>query len=158
MIWISFGIYIIYNIISVYKNKKIPNNLSDTYYIWPKWVFPVVMMLISWTLMPNLLDLTEGSNWQFLSFLTCMGLTFIGLSSDYLDNKLDYKVHSICAYVIALTSILLIILVVHKYLLLLDILIKIIILSLIFTKKYIKDCWLYWLETSLFLSVYLSFI
>lgn len=158
MIWISFGIYIIYNIISVYKNKKIPNNLSDTYYIWPKWVFPVVMMLISWTLMPNLLDLTEGSNWQFLSFLTCMGLTFIGLSPDYLDNKLDYKVHSICAYVIALTSILLIILVVHKYLLLLDILIKIIILSLIFTKKYIKDCWLYWLETSLFLSVYLSFI
>ena len=158
MIWISFGIYIIYNIISVYKNKKIPNNLSDTYYIWPKWVFPVVLMLISWTLMPNLLDLTEGSNWQFLSFLTCMGLTFIGLSPDYLDNKLDYKVHSICAYVIALTSILLIILVVHKYLLLLDILIKIIILSLIFTKKYIKDCWLYWLETSLFLSVYLSFI
>lgn len=158
MIWISFGIYIIYNIISVYKNKKIPNNLSDTYYIWPKWVFPVVMMLISWTLMPNLLNLTEGSNWQFLSFLTCMGLTFIGLSPDYLDNKLDYKVHSICAYVIALTSILLIILVVHKYLLLLDILIKIIILSLIFTKKYIKDCWLYWLETSLFLSVYLSFI
>lgn len=61
IILISLIIYALYNIISICKYKAIPVSLSTTYYIWPKWVFPLVSLAISWTLMPGLVSWTFGT-------------------------------------------------------------------------------------------------
>ena len=102
IIILSFAIYAIYNIVSIYKNKGIPNSLSTTYYIWPKWVFPLVSLAISWTLMPGLVGLTHGSLFFFLPFLVFIGLTFIGIFPNYKKDATHYKVHSSLAYAMAL--------------------------------------------------------
>ena len=47
MLYLSIAILIIlfgYVIASIIKGKKLPVSLSDTYYLWPKWVFPTVMI------------------------------------------------------------------------------------------------------------------
>ena len=63
-------VYIAYDWASVKKNKNWPESLSATYYLWPKWVFPLVMTLVGFSMLPVWLEATEGSNLQFLSFLS----------------------------------------------------------------------------------------
>ena len=158
IIILSFAIYAIYNIVSIYKNKGIPNSLSTTYYIWPKWVFPLVSLAISWTLMPGLVGLTHGSLFFFLPFLVFIGLTFIGIFPNYKKDATHYKVHSSLAYAMAFISIFFIICICHKYILLLDIGIKVFLINFIVDRHQLKTNWLYWLETTLFLTTYIGLL
>ena len=91
-------VYIAYDWASVKKNKDWPETLSDTYYLWPKWVFPSVMTLVGFSMLPVWLDATEGSNLQFLSFFSCMCLIFVGCAPDYKNDKGQYNIHVICGY------------------------------------------------------------
>lgn len=153
---ISFTIYILYNIITLWKVKKIPNNLSNTYYVWPKWVFPLVILLMVWPMMPSWLALTTGTSWQFLPLLTCASATLAALSPDYLHSDIENRLHSSC--VIAVISMIILLFLAGKFIMFLDILIKLLLIGFLFNKKGFKQTWVYWLETSLFLATYISFI
>ena len=87
---ISFVVFLIYSVISIAKNEEIPDNLSDTYYLYPKWVFPIVMVFMAFTLLPCWLEITEGETGQFLSFLSCAGLLFVASAPDYKNDKGQY--------------------------------------------------------------------
>lgn len=99
LVWIAGLVYITYEAASNWKNKDYPESLSVTYYLWPKWVFPSVMIFIAFTLLPVWLEATAESNWQFLTFLSCIGIATIGLVPDYKNNKKQYKWHMLIAYI-----------------------------------------------------------
>ena len=86
LIVIATLVYIAYDWASVKKNKDWPESLSATYYLWPKWVFPTVMTLVGFSLLPVWLEATAGSNLQFLSFLSCLSIIFIGCAPDYRND------------------------------------------------------------------------
>jgi hypothetical protein len=100
----SFAVFIIYTIYSIIKND-IPESLSATYYLWPKWVFPTLMTFSAFTLLPGWLEITEGENGQFLSFLSCAGLIAIGFVPDYKNDLGQFKIHIICAYLAVATAL-----------------------------------------------------
>lgn len=106
LVWIAGLVYITYEAASNWKNKGYPETLSDTYYIWPNWVFPTVMGLVGFSMLPNWLDVTANSSLQFLSFLSCVGLIFVGSAPDYKNDKGQYNIHVICAYLAAGAAIL----------------------------------------------------
>lgn len=92
-------VYITYEAASNLKSEDYPESLSATYYLWPKWVFPSVMVFTAFALLPGWLEATAGSNWQFLSFLSCIGIASIGLVPDYRNDKGQRTWHMILAYV-----------------------------------------------------------
>lgn len=153
---ISLGIYIVYNIISICKLKDFPKCLSETFYLFPKWVFPLVMTLIGLTILPVWIELSEGSNFQFLSFLTCVTIILVGFAPDYKDNS-EYTIHSICACIACIASIISIIVVMET----LNVLITILIVTFLTMfmlqgLKETKRIWLYLLEHVMFLSIFMS--
>ena len=101
LVIIAGFIYIIYDIMSFRKNKGFPVSLSDTYYLWPKWVFPAMMAMVGFTMLPSWLEVTEGSSLQFLSFLSCVCFIFVGCFPNFRNDKGEYKKHVICAYLAA---------------------------------------------------------
>ena len=87
-------VYIAYDWASVKKNKDWPESLSATYYLWPKWIFPSVMTLVGFSLLPVWLEATEGSNLQFLSFLSCLSIIFIGcelIENSFIDGIRSWR-------------------------------------------------------------------
>ena len=73
MLYLSIAILIVlagYIIASIIKGQEFPVSLSDTYYLWPKWVFPTVMTYTGIGLLPCWLEITEGHPLQFLVFLS----------------------------------------------------------------------------------------
>lgn len=160
LVLISLGIYIIYNIASICKYQDLPECLSATHYIWhPNWIFPIVMIAISGLLLPVWLELLEGSNFQFLAFITCASIIFIGFTPDYKNDKLECKIHSICTYIACLTSIAAISIVMGYLDILLTYIIVTFITSLVIDGfKTLKEIWLYLIELVLFLTVYSSIL
>lgn len=145
-------IYIVYNGESVRKNKGYPETLSDTYYLWPKWVFPIVMTLVGFSLLPTWLDATEGSSLQFLSFMSCVGLIFVGCVPDFRNDKNQYKIHVICGYLAAGAALLSLILVLGNW----WIFPIILLINIIFDIKGLKEHYIYHIEDSIIFSVLLS--
>ena len=103
---ISFTVLFIYIFVSIIKNKGIPVSLSDTYYMWPKWVFPAIMWATGFTLLPCWLEITAGSSLQFLSFLSCAGFIFVGCAPNFRNDKGEKKIHVIAAYTAAFAAML----------------------------------------------------
>lgn len=153
----SFIIYLGYVIISIIKTKSSLENLSDTYYIWPKWVFPTFMTVIASILLPAWLEITEGHDLQFLAFLSCAGLIFVGFTPNYRNDKMQYKIHSICVYLIALTSVLSMLYLIGGIEHFIISLIVIFLTAWALGENF-KECWLFKLETALFLGNYFSLI
>ena len=79
---------IIYVSVSAYKLKAIPESLSATYYLWPSWVFPFFMATSGIILLPYWLEATKDSNWQFLSFISCISFIFVGCAPNYRKDDL----------------------------------------------------------------------
>lgn len=93
----------------------IPDMVSDTYYqlqntsgseILPfeeqrnmGWLFTVVMMVTSMLMLVCILDTGQGV--QFLAFLGCSGLAFVGCSPNYLDQT-EGTVHKAAATIAAI--------------------------------------------------------
>lgn len=159
LILISFIIYILYNMASAIKSKDQMTCLSDTYYIWPSWVFPLIMIIVSGTLLPAWLELLEGSNFQFLAFLVCGSIIFVGVASDYKNDKLEYKIHSICAYIACFLSIIALSFVMDSWTTILIMLfISFICGFIVGGSSFIKKRWIYIIEFALFLSVYITLL
>ncbi len=96
----------------------IPNMVSDTYYqlqgctgseIAPfkhprnmGWIFSLLMVTVSFLMLICLLDTGRGI--QFLAFLGCAGLCFVGCAPNYYDREV-YSVHKSAAIIAAVGSI-----------------------------------------------------
>lgn len=154
LVCIVILIYIVYNWESLRKNKGYPETLSDTYYLWPKWVFPTVMTLVGFCLLPTWLDATEGSNLQFLSFMSCVGLIFVGCVPDFRNDKNQYKIHVICGYLAAGAALLSLMFVLGNWWLFPIIL----LINIIPDIKRLKEHYIYHIEDAIIISVLLSVV
>lgn len=109
MLYLSIAVLVVlfgYVITSIIKSKELPLTLSDTYYLWPKWVFPTVMTYTGFGLLPCWLEITEGHPLQFLVFLSCAGFVFVGAAPNFRNDKLEYSIHVKAAYISAFTAFL----------------------------------------------------
>ena len=157
---IAFAIYMVYNAIAI-GNFGIPQSLSDTYYLYKNkyrcgFVFPVMMLLVVGFMMPAWLTLSEGSNFQFLSFLAPASLLFVGAAPAFKSSDLENKVHSVSAYFAAACSLLWVILV-TPYWMVIPIWFVLIALIALATRT-VKSSLVYWLETVAFFSTFQSAI
>lgn len=96
----------------------IPNMVSDTYYqlqgctgseIAPfkhprnmGWLFSLIMVAVAFMMLVCLLD--TGMGIQFLAFLGCAGLCFVGFAPNYCDRD-AYSVHKTAAIIAAVGSV-----------------------------------------------------
>lgn len=85
------------------KRNGIPYSISDTYYslehkIW----FGFSMISTALLLMPSILERTPES-YQFLAFLMCAGLCFVGAAPNF-KVGLDRPIHIIATSIAALCS------------------------------------------------------
>lgn len=109
LLYISFFIltaYIIYAVVQV----GITPSLSESYYrIKRRWLFPLVMGLTGAIMMIYLFRITDGKWYQFLSFFSTAPLLFVAIAPNY-KQLLEGEVHRIAAYVSAISSVVLMIL------------------------------------------------
>lgn len=158
---LAFSIYFIYNAIAVCRFGA-PKSLSMTYYLFQdispklKWCFPVMMVIMAGLLMPAWLDLSEGHNLQFMSFLAAVGIVFVGMIPNFKDGK-DFSImHTAAAIVAAVFAILWVCLVANMWYVVL--VWAVIILAIMFLSNTWKTSYTYWLETIAFACTFTSII
>lgn len=143
--------YVAYAVIVI---KSVPWSISDTYYQLekrnrPKWLFQLSMIVPAIVLLPAWLDVSpEGI--QFLTFLSCAGLVFVGTAPCFKLN-LDGKVHYVATAICGLSAIIWTCLIGLWY-----IPVLLLALAVILMCKYRK--WMFWIECACFLSTYLAVI
>lgn len=112
----AIGIFLVYNIVAC-KLFGVPSSLSVTYYLYEnkkpalKWLFTAMMWAVSFCLMPAWIEISSGSNFQFLSFLAAASIMFVGTAPAFRSCKMESIVHQVSAWAAAIFSILWIILV-----------------------------------------------
>lgn len=92
LVYLGILIVLIYTITLCVKNKTIPPSVSETWYMGGKHWFTITMFIASFLVIAGLLNLTEGSNWQFISFLTGIGMAFVGAAPEF-HEEFAGKVH-----------------------------------------------------------------
>ena len=146
---VTFLWYLCYVYWYIYK-YGFPESLSATYY-QTKWHFSALMFVSAIGLLPAWLDITEGHDLQFIAFLTCMGLMFVGTAPDYKNDSQEYKIHCTCAYIaVGLALIFLMCLSIGYYIIPICLCLNLI--------KYTKDTWIFRIENTLMQSTYLTLI
>ena len=153
--------FAVYNIIALLL-FGVPKSLSDTYYLFKernstlKFLFPSMMTLLTFFLMPAWLEMSEGSAFQFTAFLSAAGVLFVGAAPAFKDSKMESKVHSISAYVCAAAALAWICLVTPYWYVILIVFGVVAALAVV-TKTW-KTCYIYWLEMVAFVSTFISII
>ena len=142
---------IIYVSVSAYKLKAIPESLSATYYLWPSWIFPFFMAVTGIILLPYWLEATKDSNWQFLSFISCISFIFVGCVPNY--KKDDLPIHMIAAYIAAFAALLSMSLVLNW-----EVLVVVALATFLFNFREIKTKYVFLLEMTILYSLYISLI
>ena len=158
---ISFLIFVIYN--SIAQNIfDIPSSLSNTYYLYNEKkkglgiIFSIMMVLCAGLLMPAWLDISVGSNFQFLIFFCCAMLCFVGYAPNFKGTNIESIVHSASAIASAVFGLLWVILVTPYWYIVL--ICAVLILFAAYNSKTLKKCYVYWLEMIAFYSIYISII
>ena len=111
LVLVALLIYIMYNIV-VIKLFNIPHSLSQTYYLFKdyndkfKVLFPMMMIGVAIILLPAWLEISDGSDFQFTVFLSCVGLIPTGITPAFNKNKKDNIIHTVSAYFAACISFL----------------------------------------------------
>lgn len=157
---IATTIFVAYNAVSL-ANFGIPESLSMTYYLWKEkcnkgWLFCLMMYAVVALMMPAWITLSEGSTYQFLSFLAPTAIAFVGAAPMFRDDELESKVHTGAAVVAAICSLAWVILVTPYWWIIL-VWVGIIIALSFFTKS-IKTAYTYWLEMVAFGSTFTAAI
>ena len=103
------AIYIAYNAICL-ALFSIPESLSNTYYLWREkngkgWLFPLMMYAVVILMMPAWITMSEGSDFQFLSFLAPASIAFVGTAPRFKDSQLESRVHTVSAIIAAACSL-----------------------------------------------------
>lgn len=81
--YIGLGIVICYTLFMIVKTKHIPDSISDTYYEGAGNWFTIIMFVASLLLIIGMLDISEGSYWQFVSFFTGAGMALVGAAPKF---------------------------------------------------------------------------
>ena len=161
LVVISFCIYIVYNAISL-NLFGVPQSLSNTYYLYNEQkqglgnLFCVSVFLMSGLLMPAWLELSNGSMFQFLSFLTCASLMFVATAPKFKSTTIESTIHTASAICAAVFGMLWTIFIVKCWWIV--ILITLLILGYSLQSKTLKKCYVYWLETVAFMSTFTSIL
>ena len=153
--------FFIYNVI-VLLLFGVPKSLSMTYYLFKerenalKFLFPSMMTLLTFFLMPAWLDMSEGSPFQFLAFFSAAGILFVGAAPAFKDGGMENIVHQFSAYFAAAAAIAWICLVTPFWYVVLIVLGVIAAIAIV-TKTW-KTGYIYWLEMVAFVSTFISII
>jgi hypothetical protein len=128
----------------------LPASLSDTYYILkdkhrPSWLFQLAMVLCPMLLVPVWLELSSDSV-QFLSFLACGGLMFVGTAPLFKEG-FQRKVHFGGTIVAGLGTTLWLLFSGMWY-------VPCVFFFAFGIVMLLKKKWLFWLEMALFASAY----
>ena len=162
MILTSIGIFLLYVLLSFIVFKKVPPSLSNTYYMYEhihkylKFLFPIMMFLVAGLLLPAWLEVTSDSIWQFLSFLTCASIMFVGAVPNFKSIGIESTIHTVAAIFAAVCSILWSILVVGCWLPIIGWLI--IFISIAGFTKTLKSAYIFWLEMVAFFQLFTTLI
>lgn len=157
----SFVIYALYNAVAL-KVFGVPKSLSMTYYLfyekkkWMRLFFPLMMFVISALLLPSWLEISNGTNLQFMSFLTAGGIMFTGAAPAFKSSDLEEKVHTYSAAFAALFALLWVAFAANLWYFIIVWFIFCAFCS-VWTNTY-KKSYIYWLETVAFMSTYSSII
>ena len=129
----------------------VAESLSATYYKVKKpYLFQIALGLTGFLMMLNLLEMTAGKWYQFLSFFSTSALIFVAFAPDY-KQMLEGKVHTVNAYISAGSSVLLLVLMGFWYVPILPFLVSIFLI-----KKWGNKT--YWLEMVCFASIFITAI
>ena len=129
----------------------IDKSLSATYYKVSKpYLFQIALGLGGFLMMLNLLEMTAGKWYQFLSFFATSALIFVAFAPKFKDI-LEGKVHVAAAMVSAIAALTLIVLMGYWYVPILPFLASVFIIRKWGNKTY-------WLEMVCFTSIYLTAI
>lgn len=157
----AFIIYWAYNMAAL-SIFGAPKSLSSTFYLfknrknWQKTLFPIMMILMAGLLMPVWIEMSEGLDLQFMSFLAAGGIMFTGAVPTFKDSKLEDRVHTISAIIAAVFALLWVIFVAHLWYIIIIWFIIILLIALI--SNSIKSSLVYWLETIAFMSTFMAII
>ena len=170
LFYISLIIFVGY-IVYVCSRYKTPNSISESSYllglksgnIWfYSWIIAAVFpLMIYW------FDITQFQPWQFLIFLSCAGLSFVGVTGRFRNSKHENTIHLISAFTCAIMAQIwalvtfsywwVISLIVFPSMYLLGKLIKGHRRNLITNKvEQSKDSTIFWVELGLFIMAYVS--
>lgn len=153
--------FLIYNAIAILL-FGIPKSLSMTYYLFKeredvlKCLFPVMMTLLTFFLMPAWIEISEGSPFQFTAFLSAASILFVGAAPAFKNSSMENIVHQVSAYFAAAAAIAWICLVTPFWWIVLIVLGIIVAVSIV-TKTW-KTGYIYWLEMVAFISTFISII
>ena len=155
----AFGIYISYNFAAL-SLFGVPHSLSQTFYEFKKrkpiqrFLFPIMMVSMGFLLLPAWLEISNGSNFMFTSFLATAGILFTGFAPAFNRSDMENMVHSVSAILAATFALLWIILVANLWWF---IVVWFVIASLIaFLTGTYKKSLIYLLETVSFMSTFTS--
>lgn len=103
LVLISLAFLTLYLVYAISVIKSVPWSISDIYYQLEKrgkkkWLFQLAMVVPAMLLLPAWLECSNG-NLQFLAFLACGGLMFVGAAPCFkleLDGKVHYAATAIC--------------------------------------------------------------
>lgn len=158
---ISFLIFAIYNIIAIIRFGVL-TSLSNTYYLYNSIkkglgvVFSITLSIVGGLLLPAWLDISDGSNFQFLAFLCCAMIIFVAYAPQFKDDKLTSTVHTASAILSAICGLLWIFIVTPFWYV--PLIMGIIFVLIGFITKSLKRCYVYWLEMIAFISTYVTII
>ena len=143
----------------------VPTSISESYYLMPKkyggpffngfCLLAAVPLLVFW------LDLSP-EKWQFLVFLSCAPLTFVGAAGAFKEIDLTGKVHFVSAGASALFSQLWIVLNTRWWIASLILLALALILNRLVKGKdatgQTRNAWLFFVEMAAFLGIYIALL
>lgn len=122
-------------------------------FTWTLNPWNIVTLLTAAMLVPVLITAGEGSPWQFTGFICPAMLLFVALTPDYGRNPLSGKVHSICAAISAVFSVIFLIAIAPK---LWWLLLVVYGLAGLCTLYYGKYYWCFFAEMAAYLSIYVG--
>ena len=153
--------FLIYNVVALLL-FGVPKSLSMTYYLFKdkietlRFLFPAMMTMLTVFLMPCWLEISEGSPFQFMAFLSAAGVLFVGAAPAFKSSSLENAVHQWSAYICAAAAIAWICLVTPYWWIILIVLGIIALLAIV--TKTVKSSYIYWLEMVAFISTFISIV
>lgn len=158
---IAAVIFLLYNTISV-RLFGIPTSLSETFYLykgkkdWMRILFPWMMVSMAMLLMPSWLTISEGSPWQFISFLAAASIIFVGSAPSFRDDDLTCTVHTVSAIIAAAMSIAWVCLVSQLWYIVLAWFV--IVIAIGYSSRTLNRSKTYWLEFTAFMATFSSIL
>jgi hypothetical protein len=158
LIIFSFAIFVTYTLVTIILFGILPS-LSASYYKWEEkykcgWLFSATMFTMAVTLLPAWLTLSEGSTFQFLSFLCPASLIFVGAAPKFENDRLEKWLHPIAAIICAVCAICWLLLVGHLWRVVLISFVVLLGIGII-TKTFKKSA-VFWFEMVAFVATYIG--